>query len=88
VAYDVDKQQVIAFEIGHRDKKTLQRLWEKIPERLRQHCDFISDDYDIDKATIPEQQHYIGKTLSQRMERFFNTLRQRCSRLLRKTLYT
>jgi IS1 family transposase len=35
---------------------------------------------------IPEEQHYIKKVLTQALERFNGTLRQRCSRLVRQTL--
>jgi IS1 family transposase len=86
VVYDSVGKQVIAFEVGKRDSETFQKLWDRIPEKYRTLCDFISDDYTVYKGIIPEEQHYIGKTLSQRVERLFNTVRQRCSRLVRKTL--
>ena len=35
---------------------------------------------------IPEERHYIKKVLTQALERFNGTLRQRCSRLVRQTL--
>jgi len=68
VVYDFAGKQVIAFEVGKRDQETFEKLWSRIPQKYRAFCDFISDDYVVYKGIIPEEQHYISKTLSQRVE--------------------
>jgi IS1 family transposase/transposase-like protein len=89
IALDVETRQVAAFEVGDRSEKTARRLWEKIPEGLRREAYFFTDFWRPYMAVIPEERHLpVGKEtgFTSYVERFNCTLRQRCSRLVRKTL--
>ena len=81
-------RQVIAYAIGDRSKETCQKLWESIPKAYRAgHC--YSDFWSAYQAVIPKEQHTaVGKETGEtaHIERWNNTLRQRLSRFVRKTL--
>lgn len=80
--------QVVAFVMGDRSRATCERLWEAIPESYkRANC--YSDFWEAYQEVIPEEQHEAtgkeeGETCP--VERWINTLRQRLSRFVRKTL--
>ncbi len=86
VAFDPINNQIINFHIGDRSEESLKALWKKIPEKMRGLCDFSTDNLPSYQSTIPEPLHYVGKELTQRIERLFCTVRHRCSRLVRKSL--
>lgn len=86
VAFDAENQQVVDLHFGNRGYESASALWNKIPTAWQENCCFDTDDWNAYKMVIPEDQHYIKKTLTQALERFNCTLRQRCSRLVRKTL--
>lgn len=86
IAYDGERQQVIDIHFGNRGYNSAVALWHKIPVEWQDHCCFDTDDWKAYKMVIPEEQHYIKKALTQALERFNCTLRQRCSRLVRKSL--
>jgi insertion element IS1 protein InsB len=89
IALDVETRQVVAFEVGDRSENTARRLWEQIPEGLRREATFYTDFWKPYKAVIPEERHVAcgkGTGFTSYVERFNCTLRQRCSRLVRKTL--
>jgi insertion element IS1 protein InsB len=82
-------RQVIAFHVGRRDKEAAQQLWQKIPQLYQQHADFYTDLYESYVDVIPKTQHHrvIKQSgLTNHIERFNNTLRQRVSRLVRDSL--
>lgn len=65
------------------------RLWESLPPVYRQCAVAYTDFWAAYGAVIPGQRHQaVGKEtgLTSYIERFNNTLRQRISRLVRKTL--
>lgn len=75
--------------IGDRSEATAQRLWDAVPEPYRTEAMVFSDFWAAYAAVIPKSQHKAcgketGKT--NRIERFWCMIRQRCSRLVRKTL--
>ena len=89
IALDAKTKQVIAFHVGDRSKESAKELWEKIPEVYRDQATFYTDLYDSYEDVIPKEQHKAvpkeaGKT--NHVERFNCTLRQRVSRLVRKSL--
>jgi len=89
LAIDRETRQIIAFHVGDRSKNSAKQLWEKIPEVYRNKAVFYTDEYDSYVGVIPESQHRpvtkgTGKT--NHIERFNCTLRQRISRLVRKSL--
>ena len=89
IALDTHTRQIIAFHVGDRGRDSAKELWEKIPHIYKQHATFYTDKWDAYVGIIPHKQHQIvdkqsGKTSY--IERFNCTMRQRISRLVRKSL--
>ncbi len=89
LAMDAKSRQIIAFHVGDRGRNSARALWDKIPEPYKQNATFYTDNWDAYLDVIPSHQHKVvdkqsGKTSY--IERFNCTLRQRNSRLVRKTL--
>ena len=89
LAFDRDTRQVSAFYVGDRARQSAEKLWRRIPAVDRQKATFSTDGWDAYQGVIPSAQHDVCDKKSGRtsgVERFNCTLRQRCSRLVRKTL--
>ncbi len=89
LAIDKDTREIIGVYVGNRDKEGALGLWNSIPGVYRQcavsYTDFRSS-YD---EIFPSKRHRsVGKETGKtnHIERFNNTMRQRISRLVRKTL--
>ena len=88
IALSFQTRQVVAMVVGDRSAKTCRKLWERLPEayrRLRTYTDF----YAAYQKVIPREQHHRcekGSGLTNAVERFNLTLRQRLGRMVRKTL--
>ena len=81
-------RQVITFVIGSRGEKSGRKLWNKIPESYK-HCHTYSDFWSAyEKVFNTETHQSVGKETGEtaHIERWNNTLRQRISRYVRKTL--
>ncbi len=81
-------RQVLAFVIGSRAQTSCRALWNKIPEAYKK-CHTYSDFWEAYNQTFPNETHHsVGKESGQtaHVERWNNTLRQRLSRYVRKTL--
>src|SRR5205085_6675170 len=81
--------QVSAVFVGDRSRESARRLWRRIPRPYRERATFYSDDWEAYKGVIPPARHQVcGKEsgLTSGVERFNCRLRQRVSRLVRKTL--
>lgn len=81
-------KQVVACVIGGRGIATCRQLWQAIPIIFKQGVCF-TDFWDAYRVVIPDEQHQaVGKEtgLTNHVERFNNTLRQRLARFVRKTL--
>jgi insertion element IS1 protein InsB len=81
-------RQVVAWHYGPRDKISCEMLWEKVPQEYKSKTCY-SDFWEAYQLVIPADQHHAcGKEEGQtnHVERFNLTLRQRISRLVRKTL--
>jgi len=81
-------RQIVAFTLGDRSAKTCQKLWNRIPWAYRQ-CLTYTDFWEAWQKVVPASQHLaLGKASGQtnHMERWYNTLRQRLGRFVRKTL--
>ncbi len=76
--------------IGDRDEQAAKKLWDSLPPIYRFLCCFAYRDFwAAYGAVFPSQRHRaVGKETGKTsyIERFNNTLRQRVSRLVRKTL--
>ena len=82
-------RQIIAFHVGGRGQKDAQIFYDAIPDFFKQEAAFFTDYWKAYACIIPEEKHFaVGKDsgLTAYIERFNGTLRQRASRLVRKSL--
>ena len=78
---------VVGFHIGERNEQSALGLWLSIPAALREKALVFTDDLAAYAAVFDKGQHQAeGKKQTTKIERLNNTLRQRCGRLVRKTL--
>ena len=83
-------RQVIAYWSGDRSEASCWQLWHRIPPAYR-HCSTFSDfwaAYATVFGSVAPDHHAVGKQtgLTNHIERWNNTLRQRLGRFVRKTL--
>ncbi len=74
--------------MGDRSRATCRRLWQAIP-RCYKEAACYSDFWEAYQGVIPDERHEaVGKEEGEtaHVERWINTLRQRLSRFVRKTL--
>lgn len=89
LALDVVTREIVGCHIGDRSKDSALALWQSMPAVYRQCAMIYTDYWDAYQAVLPSKRHHaVGKEtgLTSYIERFNNTLRQRVSRLVRKTL--
>ena len=89
LAIDADTREVIGYHIGDRSRASAIALWQSIPAVYRQCAKVYTDYWEAYVSVIPSKRHVaVGKDsgLTSDIERLNNTLRQRISRLVRKTL--
>ena len=87
-ALDAGTRPVVAMVAGDRSADTAQRLWAALPAGDRHRAIVCTDLWDAYLAVVPSDRHArAGKEagLTAHVERFWNTLRQRCSRVVRRT---
>jgi len=83
-----DSPSLVAFVTGDRSRATCERLWQEVPESHKEATCY-SDFWEAYQKVIPEERHEAtGKEEGEtsHVERWINTLRQRLSRFVRKTL--
>jgi insertion element IS1 protein InsB len=89
LALNRDTREIVGMAVGARTKATARRLWVSLPAVYRQCAVCYTDFWAAYAAILPSKRHRaVGKESGQtsHIERFNNTLRQRCSRLVRKAL--
>ena len=89
LAIDADTREVIGCHIGDRSRASARSLWQSVPAVYRQCATVYTDYWEAYETVIPAKRHRaVGKDSGSTsyIERFNNTLRQRVSRLVRKTL--
>ncbi len=89
LALDADTREIVGVHIGDRDEKAARKLWDSLPPIYRQCAVAYTDFWAAYGAVFPTIRHRaVGKETGKTsyIERFNNTLRQRVSRLVRKTL--
>ena len=89
IAIDVKSRQIVAFHVGDRSGQSAEALWKSIPEWYRQHATFYTDGWCAYEGVIPDHQHRVvnkQRRITNHIERFNCTVRQRVSRLVRKSL--
>ncbi len=89
LALDADTREIVGVYIGARDEAAARGLWNSLPPVYRQCAIAYTDFWAAYAAVLPSNRHRaVGKETGKtsHIERFNNTLRQRVSRLVRKTL--
>lgn len=89
LALDVVTREIVGCHIGDRSADSALALWQSMPAVYRQCAMLYTDYWEAYQTILPSQRHCaVGKEtgLTSYIERFNNTLRQRVSRLVRKTL--
>ncbi|MBE9108404.1 IS1 family transposase [Nodosilinea sp. LEGE 07298] len=89
LAMDAETREILGCHIGDRSRESAMALWQSIPAVYRQCAKVYTDFWEAYVTVIPSKQHEaVGKDsgLTSYIERLNNTLRQRVSRLVRKTL--
>jgi IS1 family transposase/transposase-like protein len=89
LAIDILTKEIVGVYIGKRDESGARGLWDSIPAVYRQCAVSYTDFWSAYQIVFPKKRHKsvskdTGKT--NYIERFNNTMRQRISRLVRKTL--
>ena len=89
LALDVETREIVGCAIGSRDYYGGLELWDSLPPIYRQQAICYTDFWSVYEEVLPAKRHRkvdkkSGKTSY--IERFNNTMRQRISRLVRKTL--
>lgn len=80
---------IVGCFIGSRDEVGARGLWHALPAVYRQCAVCYSDFWRAYPAVLPSKRHKAvgkGSGKTSLIERVNNTLRQRCARLVRKTL--
>ncbi len=81
-------RQIVAYFIGDRSETSCLHLWRRIPRAYRR-CASFSDFWDAYQHIFAADRHQsVGKDSGEtnHIERWFNTVRQRLARFVRKTL--
>lgn len=89
LAMNRETREIIAMHIGDRSRKGAIALWQSLPPVYRQCAICYTDFWEAYETIFPSKRHRsVGKDTGQtnHIERFNCTLRQRVSRLVRKTL--
>ncbi len=88
-AIDVVTKEIAGFYAGSRGREGAEGLWNSLPPEYRQCAVIYTDFWEAYAGVLPSKRHRpvsknSGKT--SHIERFNNTVRQRISRFVRKTL--
>ena len=89
LALDVQTREIVGLYIGDRSAESARGLWKSLPSVYRQCALIYTDRWSAYRAVLPSKRHRaVDKEsgLTSYIERFNCTLRQRVSRLVRKTL--
>ena len=89
LALDVASRQIVGYTVGQREQREALRLWQSLPPVYRQCAVCYTDNWKAYRGILPKTRHrMVGKSTGKtnHIERFNHTLRQRISRLCRKTL--
>lgn len=89
LALDRDTREIVGVAVGARTKEMARQLWASLPPVYRQCAVAYTDFWEAYATILPSKRHRpVGKETGEtnHIERFNNTLRQRCSRFVRKTL--
>jgi len=88
LALEVDSRQIVGVFVGSRDHNGAEGLWDSLPPVYRQCAVCYTDYWSAYEKIFPKKRHKpVGKETGKTsyIERFNLTMRQRISRLVRKT---
>jgi insertion element IS1 protein InsB len=89
LALDAETREIVGVHIGDRSAASAQALWDSIPPVYRQCVVIYTDHWSAYDSVLPSKRHQsVDKDngLTSYIERFNCTIRQRVSRLVRKSL--
>jgi len=89
LALDISTREIVGLYVGEHSEVGARKLWQSLPSVYRQCAVAYSDFWAAYAGVIPSKRHRaVGKQTGKTnyIERFNCTLRQRISRLVRKTL--
>lgn len=89
LALDRETREIVGVFLGDRSHQSAQELWNSLPNTYRQCAVCYTDFWGAYETVFPSTRHRpVAKQAGQtnHVERFNCTLRQRVSRLVRKTL--
>ena len=89
LALERETGRIVGLAFGDRSSETCRELWNSLPADYRKRAVLYSDFWSAYAEVLPRGRHRaVGKETGQtaHIERFNNTLRQRCPNLVRKTL--
>jgi insertion element IS1 protein InsB len=89
LAIDEQSAEIVGLSVGARDRDGAEGLWHSLPAVYRQCAVAYTDFWSSYEEIFPASRHRaVGKESggTSKIERFNNTMRQRISRLVRKTL--
>ena len=89
IALERQTRRVVGLAFGDRSSETCRTLWQSFPSDYRKRAICYSDFWEPYAKVLPSKRHRPGgKETGEtaHIERFNNTLRQRCANLVRKTL--
>jgi len=89
LALDVETREIVGVHVGDRSAISARAIWDSMPPVYRQCAVIYTDYWSVYPAVLPQKRHRsVDKDsgLTSHIERFNCTLRQRVSRLVRKSL--
>jgi IS1 family transposase len=89
IALERQTRRVVGFAVGDRSAETCRTLWASLPADYRKRAICYTDFWAAYASVLPLKRHRpVGKETGEtaHIERFNNTLRQRCANLVRCTL--
>jgi IS1 family transposase/transposase-like protein len=89
LAIDKASRESIGCHVGDRSAQSAQALWQPLPRYYRQYARIYTDHWEAYASVLPSKRHFaVAKDsgLTSHIERLNNTLRQRISRLVRRSL--
>lgn len=89
LAMDRATREIIGCHVGDRSAQSAQALWESLPRHYRQYARIYTDHWEAYAVVLPSKRHFAvdkDSGLTSHIERLNNTLRQRISRLVRRSL--
>ena len=89
LAIERETRRIVGIAFGDRSDATCRKLWASLPPDYRKRASIYTDYLESYANIVPSKRlHQVGKESGEtaHIERFNNTLRQRCANLVRKTL--